>query len=104
MIIWNEQQGRWQKAYEWAAHEASTTCVAFAPHQYGLMLASASADGDIGILRYDNSSNEWISSKIQKCHEQGVNSVCWAPGSADPAAKKRLVSAGNDKNVKIWAL
>ena len=104
VIIWQEISGRWQKSYEWACHEASTTSVAFAPHQYGLWLASSSADGDIGILRYDSVNGQWQSSKIQKCHEQGVNSVSWAPGSADPTAKKRLVSAGNDKCAKIWVL
>ncbi|KAF1759056.1 hypothetical protein GCK72_015516 [Caenorhabditis remanei] len=104
VIIWQEINGRWQKSYEWACHEASTTSVAFAPHQYGLWLASSSADGDIGILRYDSVTGQWQSSKIQKCHEQGVNSVSWAPGSADPTAKKRLVSAGNDKCAKIWVL
>ncbi|CAL2042006.1 unnamed protein product [Caenorhabditis brenneri] len=104
VIIWQELNGRWQKSYEWEAHEASTTCVAFAPHQYGLMLASSSADGDIGILRYDTVTGQWQSSKIQKCHEQGVNSVSWAPGTADLSAKKRLVSAGNDNKVKIWLL
>uniref|UniRef100_A0A8R1DHN4 Protein SEC13 homolog n=1 Tax=Caenorhabditis japonica TaxID=281687 RepID=A0A8R1DHN4_CAEJA len=102
VLIWQEVQGRWQKTYEWTAHEASTTCVAFAPHQFGLQLASASADGDIGLLRYDNVTGQWLSSKIVKAHEQGVNSVAWAPGSAIEGAKKRLVSAGNDKNVKIW--
>ncbi|CAI2350253.1 unnamed protein product [Caenorhabditis sp. 36 PRJEB53466] len=104
VIIWRELSGRWQKTYEWAVHSASVTCVAFAPPQFGLMLASSSSDSDIGILRYDEQSGQWISSKISNCHEQGVNSVAWAPGSADPNAKKRLVSAGCDKFVKIWLL
>ncbi|CAI5447999.1 unnamed protein product [Caenorhabditis angaria] len=102
VLIWQEVSGRWQKSYEWNAHEASTTCVAFAPPQYGLMLASASADGDIGILRFDAASSQWLASKIPKTHEQGVNAVSWAPGSSAHDAKKRLVSAGNDKSVKIW--
>uniref|UniRef100_A0A1I7UZP0 Protein SEC13 homolog n=1 Tax=Caenorhabditis tropicalis TaxID=1561998 RepID=A0A1I7UZP0_9PELO len=103
VIIWQEQNGRWQKSYEWETHEASTTSVAFAPHQFGLLLASSSADGDIGILRFDPPTGQWKSSKIQNCHEQGVNSVSWCPGTADPMAKKRLVSAGNDMKVKILA-
>ncbi|CAB3409537.1 unnamed protein product [Caenorhabditis bovis] len=100
VIIWQEVSGRWQKSYEWEAHEASTTCVAFAPQQFGLILASASADGDIGILRFDAATSNWCPSKIMKTHEQGVNAVSWAP--ATPDNKKRLVSSGNDKCVKIW--
>ncbi|CAD6196557.1 unnamed protein product [Caenorhabditis auriculariae] len=105
VIIWQETSGRWHKSHEWAAHEASATSVAFAPSQYGLILASSAVDGEIGLLVYDAATSQWTSSKISKAHDQGVNSVSWAPAlvaAGGEETPKRLASAGNDKNVKIW--
>lgn len=91
------------------------------------MLACASADQDISILKH-TTDNDWEPRKIKNAHSIGVNAVSWAPpissvstiyrpqnassgtpGSGDAAAPlnrptlvKRLVSGGCDSLIKIW--
>ncbi|XGW28807.1 hypothetical protein V3C99_008532 [Haemonchus contortus] len=110
VIIWAENNGRWQKSHEWIGHEASVNSVAFAPHQVGLLLATASADSSIGILEFNPQSAQWVESKIIKAHDQGVNAVSWCPvqrvrdDAGEQSCRKRLASCGNDKLVKIWVV
>lgn len=108
VIIWAENNGRWQKSHEWVGHEASVNSVSFAPHQLGLLLATASADSSIGVLEFNAQSAQWVESKIVKAHEQGANAVSWCPVQrvigdvGEEPYQKRLASCGNDKLVKIW--
>ncbi|PAV57761.1 hypothetical protein WR25_11381 [Diploscapter pachys] len=104
VIIWQESNGRWQKSYEHTGHEASVNAVAFAPPEYGLILAAASADSNISFLQFNPATTQWVATKIIKAHEQGVNAISWAPYSPsnDGVVKRRVVTGGNDKLVKIW--
>ncbi|KIH51432.1 WD domain, G-beta repeat protein, partial [Ancylostoma duodenale] len=70
VIVWSDATGRWQKSHEWMGHEASVNSVSFAPHELGLVLATASADCSIGILEFNAQSAQWVESKILKAHEQ----------------------------------
>lgn len=90
------------------------------------MLACASSDGSISILRH-TADQDWESRKIPNAHSVGVNAISWAPpissvstiyrptssgtapGSGDsatmlnrPTLVKRFVSGGCDSLVKIW--
>lgn len=44
-------------------HSASVNGIAFAPHELGLILASASSDGSIAILTYQADGN-WATEKV----------------------------------------
>jgi protein transport protein SEC13 len=58
-------------------HESSINGVAFAPHEFGLMLATASSDGRVAILKH-LPNHTWSIEYITDC-STGVNAVCWAP-------------------------
>ncbi|GMR50415.1 hypothetical protein PMAYCL1PPCAC_20610, partial [Pristionchus mayeri] len=111
VIFWKEAGGHFSKLHEYAEHEASVNAVAFAPQQYGLMLATASSDGSFAVLTFDYNTEQWSVNRVNQAHEQGVNAISWAPavnlgafeGRDECAAPRRLVTAGNDKLVKIWS-
>lgn len=53
VIIYREQSlNQWTQAYVHVFHEASVNSIAWAPHEYGLSLACASADGSVSIISY----------------------------------------------------
>ncbi|KAJ1375098.1 Nuclear pore complex protein 20 [Parelaphostrongylus tenuis] len=110
VIIWAECNGKWQKSHEWVGHEASVNAVAFAPHQLGLLLATASADCSIGILEFNPQNAQWVETRIMKAHELGVNAISWSPpqrtilDAEDHSYRKCFASCGNDKLVKIWTV
>eukprot|EP00960_Hanusia_phi_P060861 764653-Hanusia_phi.AAC.3 len=53
VCVWKEVQlQQWTKIYEYADHQSSVNSIAFAPHELGLKLAAASADGTISILSW----------------------------------------------------
>lgn len=79
VIIWQEGYNqKWQAIYtsDDKLHTASVNSVAWAPEEVGLVLASASSDGSIGFLAYNN--GKWESTKIASAHEMGALSVTWA--------------------------
>ena len=55
--------------------------VAWAPHDFGLVLACGSSDGAISVLTY-SSNNQWEAEKINNAHTIGCNSVGWCPSSS----------------------
>lgn len=92
------------------------------------MLACASADGSISILRHTE-AEDWEVTRITNAHNVGVNAISWAPpissvstiykpntisstsgqGAGEyntvlnrPSLVKRFVSGGCDNLVKIW--
>lgn len=67
VIVWAEHEGKWEKFYEYTGHESSVNAVAWAPHEYGLVLACASSDGAISILTYTSAGN-WEVVKIPDAH------------------------------------
>lgn len=84
--------------------------VAWAPHEFGLILACGSSDGSISIL--SNNGDTWDAQKIPNAHTIGCNAVSWCPviepgydtttlhSRSGPI--KRLATGGCDNLVKIW--
>lgn len=90
--------------YEHSVHESSVNSVAFAPPEFGLMLAAGSSDGSVSVLAYSDAAQAWESDKIPSAHTIGCNAVSWAPvtsGSGSGSAR-RFVSGGCDSLVKVW--
>ena len=60
MFIWRQVDGTWTKIKEHLAHTSSggvfnlslVNSVAWAPHEYGLVLAAGSSDGKVSIISY----------------------------------------------------
>lgn len=116
VIVWREQEGSqgraWQQA--WAlpegTHDASVNGVAWAPHECGLALASASSDGSCAVASCSE-TGEWEVKKLARAHNLGALAVSWAP-AASPGALvgvaegeapvRRLVTAGCDNTLKVW--
>lgn len=117
VIVWRELEGaknQWSKMYVYSGHEMSVNSIAFCPHEYGLILACGSSDGQVSLLTC-HSDGAWTA-ETWVAHKLGVNAVSWAPASAagsllapsganPPSAEPlRLVTGGCDAKVKIWAL
>lgn len=88
-------------------HESSVNGVAFAPNEYGMMLAAASSDGRVSVLTLQP-NNTWSVDYLQDC-PIGVNAVSWAPygayheeDSPDRVEAPRLVTAGCDNKIRFW--
>lgn len=52
------------QAYSAPVHTASVNGVAFAPHELGLMLATASSDGSLSVLTYRQAEGGWFPQKV----------------------------------------
>lgn len=113
VIIWREVRD-WQVLYRDTSHSGSVNGIAWSPWEFGLNLASASADGSIGIIS-NKGGDKWIRKQIVSAHLYGVNSVSWSPATspatlasgpavAAPIATQRIVSGGCDNLVKIWKM
>jgi len=111
VIIWQNNR-EWIKVYEYANHDSSVNSLAWAPYEFGLVLACGSSDGAISILTATADLANWDIKKIPNAHTIGCNTVSWCPATAvNPAFDskasshppvKRLVSGGCDNLVKIW--
>jgi protein transport protein SEC13 len=112
VCVWKETQPQqWTKVYEYADHQSSVNSIAFAPHDLGLKLAAASADGSISILSWRGpQDNAWEEKQIHNAHQIGCNAVSWAPAAAPGSAtgsggtQATLVTGGCDGLVKVWDL
>jgi protein transport protein SEC13 len=95
--------------------------IAWAPHELGLILASASSDCTIVVNTYQEQTNNWEPKIIKNAHEVGCNAISWAPSAPlasltqqpdqqqqpqqqQPQLQSRLVSGGGDNTVKVWVL
>jgi protein transport protein SEC13 len=122
LIIWKEQSSQsnapsqWIKFYEYK-HNSSVNAIAWAPHELGLCLASASSDTSIAITTFDNQRGVWetyVPQCMKEAHRVGCNAICWAPSAPSgsllnasaeksaPELVKRLISGGGDNEAKIW--
>ena len=61
-------------------HESSINGIAFGPHEHGLVLAAASSDGRVSILKHTANSS-WTVDYLDDC-PMGVNALSWAPYGA----------------------
>lgn len=120
VILWKEVNGEWTNWYEYGNHDSSVNSVAFAPPEYGLILACGSSDGSISILTCNTDSGMFEYKKIPNAHTIGCNALSWCPSAVPEAAfdqrgkqnsantnginvqVKRFVSGGCDNSVKIW--
>jgi protein transport protein SEC13 len=111
VIVWKEAaKNVWEKIYVYEGHELSVNSLAFAPHDFGLILACASSDGHVSVLTY--AEGKWDAQRFP-AHQIGVNSISWAPAvapgallrSASAAGQppvRRFATGGCDNLVKIW--
>ena len=97
--------------YAYEGHGASVQGVAWAPHEYGLQLACASADGTVSVLTHNEADNSWHVARLADS-PVGCLAVSWAPaahvgGVAHDAATgagayvKRICVAGADGRVRL---
>ena len=97
--------------YSYEGHGASVQGLAWAPHEYGLQLACASADGTVSVLTHNVADNSWHVARLADS-PVGCLAVSWAPAAhlggvgADPATGagvyvKRLAVAGADGRVRM---
>lgn len=112
VFIWREQQGTWQRIFDFALHKASVNIVSWSPHESGCLLACASSDGTVSVVEFKDNNFDHTAFPA---HGAGVNSVSWAPAttpgsivSSNPGpgatGHRRFATGGCDNLVKIWAL
>eukprot|EP00586_Coscinodiscus_wailesii_P015647 CAMPEP_0172495672 /NCGR_PEP_ID=MMETSP1066-20121228/74339_1 /TAXON_ID=671091 /ORGANISM="Coscinodiscus wailesii, Strain CCMP2513" /LENGTH=261 /DNA_ID=CAMNT_0013267495 /DNA_START=113 /DNA_END=894 /DNA_ORIENTATION=+ len=93
--------GDWIPLQSWTnLHSSSVNGVAFAPHQYGLVLACAGSDGMVSVLSHLR-DDSWGVERF-KDNALGVNGVSWAPYAEGMEGEMRLVTAGCDNQVRFW--
>ncbi|EER15511.1 protein transport protein sec13, putative, partial [Perkinsus marinus ATCC 50983] len=130
IIIWRErvaggyhqhqQTTTWEQLYCDKSHTASVNTCAFAPWEYGLVLAAGSSDGSISVLTHEQMST-WSRKAIPRAHLGGVLALSWSPATTpstlasgpavqqqpsneEQAGPRRIVSGGNDNQVRIWRM
>ena len=108
VIIHRESQpGVWNPIHEQAWHKSSVNSIAWAPHEYGLILGCASADGYVSILKHmDDDSWDMIPLEDGKL---GCNSISWAPiasltsnNTQNGLPPLKFVTGSCDNNVRLW--
>ncbi|KAG7531722.1 hypothetical protein FFLO_04164 [Filobasidium floriforme] len=123
--------GEWEKIKEVGAHSASVNSISWAPYELGPILACASSDGKISVLKFNNDGSSDIDTF--PAHAIGVNAISWSPamspgsltsgpqqqqqqqqpgqqqqqqqggaGSGEAGYQKKFASAGCDGVVRIW--
>lgn len=99
-MVWKEcNNNRWSNVFEYS-HKSSVNAITWAPHQLGIIFASASACGSVAIHVLNN---KWFS-KLFFAHNDGCNTVAWIPFKNQTNLSKNFViaSGGCDNLVKIW--
>nr|CCA15477.1 WD domaincontaining protein putative [Albugo laibachii Nc14] len=101
-------QTQWHQKHVHTFHQAAILCIAWAPYEYGLCLASASADGKVSFLTRVREG--WVLSSSITNTEDGVacTSVSWAPynslgsqGTQGPI--QRIVSGSRNSVVQLFS-
>ncbi|KAF4047330.1 WD domain G-beta repeat [Phytophthora infestans] len=97
----------WRLKHVHEFHSLAVLSVAWAPYEYGLCLASASADGQVSFLT--RTREGWVVSSSFRNSEEGMGctSVSWAPynslgsqGAQGPV--QRVVTGSCNHAVTIW--
>lgn len=97
----------WVLKYVHAFHSLAVLSIEWAPYEYGLCIASASADGQVSFLT--RMREGWVTSSSFVNSQDGVavSSVSWAPynslGSQGPQGPvQRVVTGSINSSVQIW--
>ena len=110
---------QWKVIFKHEA-QASVNSIAFAPWEYGLVLACGVADGKVLMISQPDGINWEIDSF--DAHDGGVNGISWGPPSSPcilaaennnymeaqaneksyQLVPKRFVTGGMDGKAKIW--
>lgn len=96
-IVWRlGLDGRFEDEIEIAGHSHQLEALAFAPNE--LQLATASRDATLRVWRIDIDAR--IAHPVAELlgHLSWVRAVCWQP------CGNRLISAGDDRAIKVWDL
>lgn len=107
-----DRPGIWSLSHVWSAGGAaaavSVNAIEWAPIGLGgLVLACASSDGYVTVLRHDEQTAEWSTLRFLAC-QLGCNSVSWAPTGVvcgcleDGSPAMRLATGGCDNRVAVW--
>ena len=100
--------------------QSSVNCIAWAPWEYGLILAAGTAEGRVVIIGPTQHEQFGVLADFI-AHQSGVNGISWGPATepailaensasaSQGAAKfqpppKRIVTGGNDNQVHMWTL
>lgn len=97
----------WHLKYMHTFHSLAVLSIAWAPYEYGLSLASASADGQVSFLTRVREGWVTSSSFVNSQDGAAVTSVSWAPynslGSQGPQGPvQRVVTGSINASVQIW--
>ena len=107
MIHRESPPGVWTPIHTQAAHESSVNSIAWAPHEYGLVLGCASADGTVTILKHMD-DDSWSCDRVTDGSRLGCNSISFAPlaalaangGASLPPLK--FATGSCDKTMRVW--
>lgn len=105
VIVWKEYPGdQWRPAHIVTAHTSSVNGISWAPHIYGVMLASAGSDGKVFVTSCTNDGwAEPVPVAANVAHPMGAMAVSWAPVDDDSStAAPLLASGGCDCHVRLW--
>lgn len=100
-------QTQWHQKHVHSFHQSAILCIAWAPYEYGLCLASASADGKVSFLTRIREG--WVVSSSINNTEDGTacTSVSWAPynslgsqGTQGPI--QRIVTGSRNSVVQLF--
>ncbi|GAB9469308.1 Vesicle coat complex copii subunit sec13 [Globisporangium polare] len=97
----------WVLKYVHAFHSLAVLSIEWSPYEYGLCLASASADGQVSFLTRMREGWVTSSSFVNSLDGVAVSSVSWAPynslGSQGPQGPvQRVVTGSINSSVQIW--
>lgn len=88
-------------------------CIEWAPPEHGIMLIAGLSSGEIGIIKFSPSDNQWVQTKL-KAHESSVNAISINKNNSkdkgidsDPAGniqapQLRFVSCSCDNQIYEW--
>jgi protein transport protein SEC13 len=117
--VWRKEAA-WKSCYTWRSR-SSVNDAAWAPAEFGAMLAFECSDGEVVILNGRQPELETWDSQVIRAHDGGCHAVSWCPCQAPGALLQvptgiaqydrkqplalpspRLVTCGRDGAVCIW--
>ena len=77
VFIWKETNNKWNRIHQYTGHTSSVNCVTWAPHELGLLLATASSDGSFTMLQHISSASLFPLVFASTCLGVVVGRVLW---------------------------